>query len=90
MCRNLPPQIDPIFLEYPWSCGFPFHYEDPGKGESDSSQLERPRDHGLGGYESYFSGRLIDYPLPEDEMRKSLKAIEGLPRPKALKKGKPV
>jgi hypothetical protein len=44
----------------------------------------------LGGYESYFSGKLVDYPLPEDEMKKSLKAIEGLPKPKALKKGKPV
>ncbi len=44
----------------------------------------------LGGYDSYFSGKLIDYPLPEDEMRKSLKSIEGLPKPKALKKGKPI
>ena len=44
----------------------------------------------LGGYESYFSGKLVDYPLPEDEMRKSLKSIEGLPKPKAMKKGKPV
>ncbi len=35
----------------------------------------------LGGYDSYFGGRLVDYPLPEEEMRKSLKIIEGLPKP---------
>jgi tryptophan synthase beta chain len=44
----------------------------------------------LGGYESYFSGKLVDYPLPQDEMNKSLKAIEGLPKPKAMKKGRPI
>jgi hypothetical protein len=32
----------------------------------------------------------VDYPLPQDEMNKSLKSIEGLPKPKAMKKGKPV
>jgi tryptophan synthase beta chain len=36
----------------------------------------------LGGYDLYFSGKLVDYPLPEDELRKSLKSMEGLPRPK--------
>ena len=41
----------------------------------------------LGGYDSYFSGKLVDYPLPEEEMKKSLKSIEGLPKPKMLKKG---
>ncbi|HYA92197.1 MAG TPA: TrpB-like pyridoxal phosphate-dependent enzyme [Thermodesulfobacteriota bacterium] len=44
----------------------------------------------LGGYESYFSGKLIDYPLPEEEMRKSLKDIEGWPKPKIMKMGKVV
>jgi tryptophan synthase beta chain len=44
----------------------------------------------LGGYESYFSGKLVDYPLPEEEMRKSLKDIEGWPKPKIMKKGKVV
>jgi len=44
----------------------------------------------LGGYDAYFSGRLVDYPLPEEEMRKSLKAIEGFPKPKMLRKGKPI
>ena len=44
----------------------------------------------LGGYDSYFSGRLVDYPLPEEEMKKSLKAIEGFPKPKMMRKGKPI
>jgi tryptophan synthase beta chain len=44
----------------------------------------------LGGYESYFSGKLFDYPLPEEEMRKSLKDIEGWPKPKIMKMGKVV
>ena len=44
----------------------------------------------LGGYDSYFSGRLTDYALPEEEMKKSIKSIEGLPKPAMLRKGKPV
>ena len=44
----------------------------------------------LGGYDSYFSGKLVDYPLPDEEMRKSLKAIEGFPKPKMMRKGKPI
>jgi tryptophan synthase beta chain len=39
----------------------------------------------LAGYDSYLSGRLIDYPLPEEELRRSLKAIEGFPKPKISK-----
>jgi tryptophan synthase beta chain len=35
----------------------------------------------LSAYEAYFSGRLADYPLPEEDLRKSLAGIEGLPRP---------
>jgi tryptophan synthase beta chain len=42
----------------------------------------------LGGYDSYFNGKLIDYPLPEEEMRKSLKSIEGLPKPAVSPKGR--
>jgi hypothetical protein len=42
----------------------------------------------LGGYDAYFSGKLVDYPLPEDEMKKSLESIEGLPKPKKMKGGK--
>jgi tryptophan synthase beta chain len=44
----------------------------------------------LGGYDAYFSGKLTNYALPEEEMKKSLKSIEGLPKPHALKKGKPI
>ena len=44
----------------------------------------------LGGYDSYFSGRLTDYALPEEEMKKSVKSIEGLPKPAMLRKGKPI
>jgi tryptophan synthase beta chain len=44
----------------------------------------------LGGYDSYFGGKLVDYPLPEEEMKKSLKAIEGFPKPKMMRKGKPI
>jgi tryptophan synthase beta chain len=42
----------------------------------------------LTGYQNYLSGKLQDYPLPEEEMQKSLKEIEGLPKPKAVKTGK--
>lgn len=44
----------------------------------------------LGGYDSYFSGKLSDYPLPEEIMQKSLKEIEGLPKPKMMRRGKPI
>ncbi len=42
----------------------------------------------LTGYDAYFSGMLQDYPLPEDEMQKSLKAIENLPKASLDKTGK--
>jgi tryptophan synthase beta chain len=42
----------------------------------------------LTGYDAYFSGMLQDYPLPEDEMKKSLKAIENLPKASLAKTGK--
>ncbi|MBN1696236.1 MAG: TrpB-like pyridoxal phosphate-dependent enzyme [Spirochaetales bacterium] len=42
----------------------------------------------LSGYENFFSGKLIDYPLPEDELKKSLKSLEGLPKPAVNKTGK--
>ena len=44
----------------------------------------------LGGYDSYFSGKLTDYALPEEDLRKSLKGIEGFPKPKMMRKGKPI
>ena len=39
----------------------------------------------LGGYDSYFSGKLVDYPLPGEEMQKALKAIEGWPKPQMVR-----
>lgn len=42
----------------------------------------------LTGYKSYLAGKLEDYPLPDEEMKKSLKGIEGLPKPKEQKTGK--
>ncbi|MBN1269794.1 MAG: TrpB-like pyridoxal phosphate-dependent enzyme [Kiritimatiellae bacterium] len=38
----------------------------------------------LTGYDAFFSGRLTDYELPEEEMAKSLRAIENLPKPPPL------
>ncbi len=35
----------------------------------------------LTGYDAFMSGRLKDYPLPEEEMAESLRAMEGLPKP---------
>jgi tryptophan synthase beta chain len=42
----------------------------------------------LTGYEAFFQGKLTDYPLPEDELNKSLGSLEGLPKPPAAKTGK--
>ena len=42
----------------------------------------------LTGYEKFFSGQLVDYPLPEEQLQKSLKSIENLPKPEALKSGR--
>jgi tryptophan synthase beta chain len=35
----------------------------------------------LSGYQAYFDGKLSDYDLPDAELAKSLKCIEGLPKP---------
>ncbi len=35
----------------------------------------------LSGYDAFFRGELVDYPLPEDELQESLTSIEGLPKP---------
>jgi len=35
----------------------------------------------LTGYDRYFSNELVNFPLPEEEMAKSLKSIENLPKP---------
>jgi len=42
----------------------------------------------LTGYDAYFQGQLVDYPLPEEELKKSLASIEGLPKPSSAKTGK--
>jgi len=35
----------------------------------------------LTGYETYFNDNLVDYPLPEEELAKSLESIKDLPKP---------
>jgi tryptophan synthase beta chain len=35
----------------------------------------------LSGYDAFFRGELVDYPLPEEELQESLQSIEGLPKP---------
>ena len=42
----------------------------------------------LAGYDAFFQGKLQNYVLPEEEIKKSLAAIEGLPKPPANKTGK--
>ncbi len=39
----------------------------------------------LAGYKKYLSGELTDYPLPEDELQKSLRLIKGLPGTKRMR-----
>jgi tryptophan synthase beta chain len=38
----------------------------------------------LSGYQAYFDGKLSDYALSDDEIRKSTQSMEGLPKPPAL------
>ena len=40
------------------------------------------------GYDMYLAGKLTDAALSEDDMRKSLKVLEGLPKPEVRKSGK--
>jgi tryptophan synthase beta chain len=42
----------------------------------------------LTGYESFMEGKLIDYPLPEEDLKESLQSIEGLPQAPKVKTGK--
>ena len=42
----------------------------------------------LTGYDRYFADQLVDFPLPEEELQKSLKSIENLPKPNAAKTGR--
>ena len=42
----------------------------------------------LAGYEKFISGKLTEYSLPEEELRKSLENIKDFPKPKKEKSGK--
>ncbi len=42
----------------------------------------------LTGYQAYLEGKLVDYPLPDEEMQKSLTSLENLPKPSTAKSGK--
>ena len=42
----------------------------------------------LKGYESYMEGKLMDFPLPEEDLQRSIKSLSGLPKPKISKTGK--
>ena len=42
----------------------------------------------LTGYKAYLEGKLVDYPLPDEEMQKSLTSLENLPKPSTAKSGK--
>ncbi|HOO44998.1 MAG TPA: TrpB-like pyridoxal phosphate-dependent enzyme [Deltaproteobacteria bacterium] len=42
----------------------------------------------LSGYESFMEGKLVDYPLPEEDLRASLRSIADLPKAPMVKTGK--
>lgn len=42
----------------------------------------------LTGYDAFLSGKLVDFALPEDELAKSMKSYEDLPKPQVNKSGK--
>ena len=42
----------------------------------------------LVGYEKFLAGKLFDYPLPEEELAKSLESIKNLPKPEIHRTGK--
>ena len=42
----------------------------------------------LTGYDSYFSEKLYDYSLPDEEIATNLAELEGLPLPSQAKTGK--
>jgi tryptophan synthase beta chain len=35
----------------------------------------------MASYEAYFAGKLTPYELPDEEIQRALKAIEGFPKP---------
>jgi len=42
----------------------------------------------LTGYQAFLEGRLADYPLPGEELQKSIAVMDGLPKPSTAKSGK--
>ncbi|HDP24080.1 MAG TPA: TrpB-like pyridoxal phosphate-dependent enzyme [Deltaproteobacteria bacterium] len=42
----------------------------------------------LSGYDSFMSGKLVDYPLPEEDLQESLKSLNGLPKAPRVKTGR--
>ncbi len=42
----------------------------------------------LSGYDSYFQGKLSDFALPEEDLRRGLEPIKDLPKPSTAKTGK--
>jgi len=42
----------------------------------------------LSAYDNYFQGKLRDHALPDEDLRASLQALEGLPKPKVCRTGK--
>ncbi len=42
----------------------------------------------LTGYQAFLEGKLVDYPLPDEEMQKSIASMDGLPKPSTAKSGK--
>jgi tryptophan synthase beta chain len=42
----------------------------------------------LTGYQAFLEGRLADYPLPDEELQKSIAVMDGLPKPSTAKSGK--
>jgi tryptophan synthase beta chain len=42
----------------------------------------------LTGYQAFLDGKLHDYPLPDEELQKSISIMDGLPKPSTAKTGK--
>jgi tryptophan synthase beta chain len=42
----------------------------------------------LTGYDNYFQGKLVDFPLPEDALAESLRVIQDLPKPELRRTGR--
>ena len=42
----------------------------------------------LSGYDMFFAGKLTDYALPEEELKRSIESIRDLPKAELKKSGK--